>query len=78
MKYLVVAVNKDGKLEWNIVESKRQLATFITINYKWLVEKVEYDSVKLHQYLQIFEIEPNYDILAFGIIKPVDFKITIC
>lgn len=77
MKYLVVVANEKGILEWNIVNSKVSLAGFIKTNYKDLIISCGYSWKEVSKHLQIFEIEPCYEVLTLLIEKPKQFEISI-
>lgn len=78
MKYLIVATNPTTHvIEYNIIDNKGSIPSFIGLNYLALIAKCNYSWKELRRYILIFEIEPDYELLSLNITRPIEFDIKL-
>lgn len=78
MKYIIVGIDPEtGKLRWDLLENKNKIPFFLKMNYAHWIEVCNYDAKELSQYVKIFEIEPNYELVEVDITKSIVFNIKL-
>ena len=65
MKYLIIWVGVDGNLIWAVKNSKKDTEKYI--ESLSLGERLSYYKGNLHDKIEIFEVEPNFEALDFNI-----------
>jgi len=78
MKYLVIGKSPTtGVLEWNILDSKNSVTSFIKLNYCRIIERCNYSWKEVSRHILIFEIDPTYELLSLDITRPIQFDIKL-